>query len=591
MLGMGIVSAQTNPTFSYQSVVVDNNGDLVVDATVDAHVIITYTGGNYEEVHQGVTTSQNGMIILPIGGGNQVAGGDFGDINWKTATIAVSYTAPNRTISNSNATSVNPVPYAVQADGFVFNTPAITSYLSNSNTNVQDLYDIIAAVVSNPNDLSEDLKQALIDSLIANRLIAKDIMLYYIEHATVDDVQALYNALDGNEVAKRVMTNLIVDYIKQHRNLVVEVLRDYVETMTPAEMNALFAAVPADVKTAIVNYGYDYATSHKSTVIYPILMEYVSTITTDEFAAAVQALQANTASFQLVWDQFNAWMAEYFTGSGAANHVESIIEEEIAKRPWVENCPGHPVDICDLADQVEELEEAGSTPVCPTLGQTQSSTQTYPQENMVVLTLSNAVNGNILNIQDVKYKFFLAGDASDFVKWYGTDPEGGVHIDTPNNKFGLMINLSMSDFNNVRGQQIAITPICTCNLQNGDPSSFIYGDTVYLTVPESDPLNTDCSYFDGNDLTVQYNSGVVSGFIDYYAAGNVTIAGTYTISDPHQGDSDPMEFTFSDNGQTISFEFTLIDALQPGQTITVNLTMEPACINSTFIEGTYTLEP
>ena len=92
MIGMSIVSAQTTPTFSYQSVVFDENGDLVVDATVNAIVTIAYSGGIYTETHNNVTTSSNGMVILPIGGG--FGTGDFSQIDWKTAQISVAYSSP-----------------------------------------------------------------------------------------------------------------------------------------------------------------------------------------------------------------------------------------------------------------------------------------------------------------------------------------------------------------------------------------------------------------------------------------------------------------------------------------------------------------
>lgn len=409
MLGMGIVSAQ-NPTFSYQTVVVDNNGDLVVDADITANVLVTYTGGSYNETHA-VTSSPNGMVILPIGGGTVVSG-TFGDIDWKTASISVSYSTQNRTIPNSATSRVEAVPYAIQAGDFVLDKDAIIQYLTDAD--IDDVYAIMDAVVQNQSGLENGIKDAVLDYIKANRLIAKEIMLYYIENATVADMQALYTALDGNEEAKRVMTNLIVDYIKENRSLVVEVLVSYAQTLTPAELNTLLEAVPTGVKEAVLNYGEQYVMQHRQTVVYPILKSYVATLTIPEFTAAIQALEGNTnGSFTLVLNQFNEWMDEYFTQSGPTRHVVALIDQDIASRHWVDDtCSVDPINLCQLKKDVEDYEEYGANPVqndCPEFGTSMTITTLNDpnQDNFAMVTVSIPVsNFNVDNATSYGFRIF-----------------------------------------------------------------------------------------------------------------------------------------------------------------------------------------
>jgi hypothetical protein len=117
--------AQAPQKMSYQSVIRDTGGNLVVDALVGIKISILKDAVNgtvvFSETHN-LTTSSNGLATLEIGMGNPVIG-SFSNINWGSGTYFVkTETDPSggTSYSISGTSQLLSVPYALYADNIKF---------------------------------------------------------------------------------------------------------------------------------------------------------------------------------------------------------------------------------------------------------------------------------------------------------------------------------------------------------------------------------------------------------------------------------------------------------------------------------------
>lgn len=356
VLSVGFLMAQDRLT--YQAVVEDEQGNLVVDQDMNATVTIRFAGStttyNPEIYPETVHTSLNGMAMLYIFLDDIPA-----DVDWKTAEIKVQFSpvAAGVTVPTAEFEKAAGVPYALQAGGDdALTTEMIADYYSRPTTTMEDMQAIFDALERNE-WLSEDLMWAFVDTVIANRQVAKEILLHYLNTGTTDDVQALYNAFDGNSEVKAAVTQIVKQLIQTHREEVYAILRDYALHLTSAEVNDIFDAFPNDVKQEIVARAANYVKdpTHKSTLIIPIFMNYVTNITVDEFDELVDALINNVPVYNVMLNQFNAWMDEYFAHhfTGGSN-VEDLIAGTIEEGYYAQ-CTPNPVDLCQLKEDIESL--------------------------------------------------------------------------------------------------------------------------------------------------------------------------------------------------------------------------------------------
>ncbi len=359
VLSVGFLMAQG--VFNYQAVVVDDQGNLVVDQDVNAKVTVLYLAETHDQAYyvqtiNGIHTSLNGLAMLPIGNPDDPS---FMAIDWRTATIKVQFTPVEGdvTIPQAEYERVAGVPYALQAGGDdALTTEMIADYYGRATTTMDDMEAIFAALESNE-PLATHMKKAFIDTVKNNRHVAKQILLHYLNTGTTDDVQALYNAFDGNSEVKAAVTQIVKQLIQTHREEVYAILRDYALHLTSAEVNDIFDAFPNDVKQEIVTRAANYVKDpdHKSTLIIPIFMDYVTNITVAEFNELVDALIDNVPVYNVMLNQFNAWMDEYFAhhftgGSNVEDLIAGVLEDG-----YYAQCTPNPVDLCQLKADIESL--------------------------------------------------------------------------------------------------------------------------------------------------------------------------------------------------------------------------------------------
>ena len=356
VLSVGFLMAQDRLT--YQAVVEDEQGNLVVNQDVNATVTIRFAGStttyNPEIYPETIHTSLNGMAMFYIFLDDIPA-----DVDWKTAEIKVQFSpvAAGVTVPTAEFEKAAGVPYALQAGGDdALTTEMIADYYSRPTTTMDDMEAIFAALESNK-PLANHMKQAFIDTVKNNRHVAKQILLHYLNTGTTDDVQALYNAFDGNSEVKAAVTQIVKQLIQTHREEVYAILRDYALHLTSAEVNDIFDAFPNDVKQEIVTKAADYVKdpNHKSTLIIPIFMDYVTNITVAEFNELVDALIDNVPVYNVMLNQFNAWMDEYFAhhftgGSNVEDLIAGVLEDG-----YYAQCTPNPVDLCQLKADIVSL--------------------------------------------------------------------------------------------------------------------------------------------------------------------------------------------------------------------------------------------
>ena len=359
VLSVGFLTAQG--VFNYQAVVVDDQGNLVVDQDVNATVTILYLAETHDQAYyvqtiNGIHTSLNGLAMLPIGNPDDPS---FMAIDWRTAIIQVQFTPVEGdvTIPQAEYERVAGVPYALQAGGEdMLTTDMIADYYGRATTTMDDMNAILDALEGNE-PLADAMKQAFIDTVKNNRQVAKQILLHYLNTGTTDDVQALYDAFDGNNEVKTAVAEIVKQLIQSHRELVYDILRDYALHLTSDEVNDIFNAFPDDVKERIVVRAANYVKDpgHKSTLIIPIFMNYVTNITVAEFDELVDALINNGPVYNVMLNQFNAWMDEYFAHhfTGGSN-VEDLIAGTIEEGYYAQ-CSPNPVDLCQLKADIESL--------------------------------------------------------------------------------------------------------------------------------------------------------------------------------------------------------------------------------------------
>lgn len=355
VLSVGFLMAQG--VFTYQAVVVDQNGNLVANQTVKADVTIKY-GNPEKEVTQtleGIQTSRNGLALLPIGGTPA-----FQSIDWKTAKIKVDFTVTSDdvTVTPGQLEQVPAVPVALQTKADL-TTPMIVEYIKNAD--MDDVRAILAAMDHGTPTLKDTLLATAVDTAKANYELAKQVFLHYVSHATAEDIDTLYKSLMTNPELVNVIDTVLAHFVKTYKEDVYDVLREYALHLDGTDVQNVWDTIPGNVKDYIVTQIISYLTTDdtngtaKSQIIIPVIKNYAQTMTNTELKNLIEALENNAEAYPEMLKQFNKWMDEYFnthyTGGG---NVASTVATTIESNYYV--C-SDTVDLCQLQEDLEELTE------------------------------------------------------------------------------------------------------------------------------------------------------------------------------------------------------------------------------------------
>ena len=279
-------TATVQPKLNFQAVVRDAENHLVFDNEMNVVINITYGTEVYSETHESVTTNQNGLLNVIIGGedATNVSGSLF-NVDWSIATIeAVITFTPNPTLNPDGSVTTYPettvtvnsevtaVPYALQTGSTKLNTDMIVNYISGAKlgteTDKNDVLRILDAIRFNTHGLKDDLKDTIVEYMKTRMDIAKEVFQYYLSHATAEDVQSTYDEVVLNPEAKAAILEVIKTFIKNHEADAIDIAKYYAEHVTASQLLPLYhafeanPALVAEAKALLKTHLKEYLDTH-----------------------------------------------------------------------------------------------------------------------------------------------------------------------------------------------------------------------------------------------------------------------------------------------------------------------------------------
>lgn len=360
VLSVGFLMAQG--VFTYQAVVVDDQGNLVVNKSVSATVTITDDEGHtFEQSNLTGTTSANGLVVLSVG---DKTSSDFNNMNWKNAEINVQYTVAEVTVP-VDASPIPAVPYALQTNDEL-TTAMIVEYIKGAS--MDDVREILDAMDHGTPALKDTLIATFVDTVKANYKLAKEVFLDYIAQAVPADLDSLYKALASNASLTAALDTILVHFLKDSTEMVYDILRQYALNLTPNDVNAIIAAIPPttghpdNVKSYIVNKAFEYLMTEnaKKKLFIPVVMDYVKNAETSDVDALVYAIDHNPNGVKAILvNKFNTWMDDYFanhyTGGSNNSFVQTLVNDSMNNRYYTCNAE---VDLCQLKHDLDSIAAA-----------------------------------------------------------------------------------------------------------------------------------------------------------------------------------------------------------------------------------------
>lgn len=351
VLSVGFLMAQG--VFTYQTVVVDGQGKLVVNKPVNAKVTIT-DDQSHTFVQSGLsgTTSNNGLLVLSIGDNSS---SDFNNMNWENATITLEYTAQDVVVP-VDYSRIPAVPYALQTNDEL-TTAKIVEYIKGAS--MEDVREILDAMDHGTPNLKDTLMATVVDSVKANYKLAKQVFMDYVAHATAHDLDTLYESLLSNQGLTSRLNEITVQFLEDSTEMVYDILRQYALNLTADDVNAIIAAVPDTVKSYMVNKAFEYMETGdaKQKLLIPVIMDYVRHATTSDVYALISSIRNNpNGLYDTMLNKFNSWMDDYFahhyTGGNNNSFVQTLVNDSMDARYY--SCDTE-VDVCQLRHDLDSL--------------------------------------------------------------------------------------------------------------------------------------------------------------------------------------------------------------------------------------------
>lgn len=379
LMSWGFLSAQNGPEvtvgpkINYQAVVrhhdaVNDMDTLFHDQTVDVAISINVAGVPvYQEYHNGVTTTENGLVTIPIGMGDDQMNSIL-DVDWSEgADIVATF---DLGIDGENpievTTPVQAMPYAIQASIGPLTTEMIAEY-SQYVIDDAGMTQILDAIRNNPNGLKDSLKNWVIDYMKGHPEIAKEIVREYLAHFDAQNVQEAYDALNSN-VQRPQLKNLLKQLIVANRPLAKSMALWFIETATNYDIQRTYETImdiPTSTKQAAWDHVINYVTNPANrVVIYDLGVYFVQNISAAEAGAAYNTLKTtNPAVKNDFRDKLNQYIDLYLqdhpqAANVDANAVKSAVNNYLQEHPRIplpdaNDCV---IDICTMKQQLDSVQ-------------------------------------------------------------------------------------------------------------------------------------------------------------------------------------------------------------------------------------------
>lgn len=378
LMSWGFLSAQNGPEvtvgpkINYQAVVrhhdaVNDMDTLFHDQTVDVAISINVAGVPvYQEYHNGVTTTENGLVTIPIGLGDDHGASSIMDVDWSEGAeiVATFDLGIDGEEPISVTTPVQAMPYAIQASIGPLTTEMIADYSENTITD-EGMTQILDAIRNNPNGLKDSLKNWVIDYMKDHPEIAKEIVREYLAHFDAQNVQEAYDALNSN-VQRPQLKNLLKQLIVANRPLAKSMALWFIETATNYDIQRTYETImdiPTSTKQAAWDHVVNYVTNPANrVVIYDLGIYFVQNITAEEAGAAYNTLKTtNPAVKNDFRDKLNYYIDLYLDDHPAnvdANAVKSAVNNYLQEHPRIplpdaNDCE---INICTMKQQLDSVQ-------------------------------------------------------------------------------------------------------------------------------------------------------------------------------------------------------------------------------------------
>jgi DNA-binding protein Fis len=345
---------------------VNNMDTLFHDQTVDVAISINVAGVPvYQEYHNGVTTTENGLVTIPIGMDDDQMNSIL-DVDWSEGAdiVATFDLGIDGEEPISVTTPVQAMPYAIQARIGPLTTEMIADYSENTITD-EGMTQILDAIRNNPNGLKDSLKNWVIDYMKDHPEIAKEIVREYLAHFDAQNVQEAYDALNSN-VQRPQLKNLLKQLIVANRPLAKSMALWFIETATNYDIQRTYETImdiPTSTKQAAWDHVINYVTNPANrVVIYDLGIYFVQNITAEEAGAAYNTLKTtNPAVKNDFRDKLNYYIDQYLQDHPAnvdANAVKSAVNNYLQEHPRIplpdaNDCV---IDICTMKQQLDSVQ-------------------------------------------------------------------------------------------------------------------------------------------------------------------------------------------------------------------------------------------
>ena len=402
--------------FNYQAVVRDRNHDnnLVMNRTID--VTIEILNGQtvvYTEPHTDVQTNRNGMVsfvinvpqgsaesanvseVLPtINNQEQPNTPNISDltpvqtqtIDWSNAVIRATFKEGN-TVLSVVENDVMPVPYALSAnvDPLEITTQKIVDYINDAETTGEDVGAIFNALVAKQ-DVSKAVRDSIVSYIKTQPELAKSLAIYFLGTVTTADVNAASNNI--SQEVQDTIKDIVVAYIKSHKDVVYDVVEDYLTNTTKQEVKDLWVAARANenfetIFNAVRDSILDYLKGHKD-LVKNMAMYYMTVIDSNDVKDLHSYLKQHNQ------DAYN-----YMIGKLADYLDYYLTNEYMAQKA----CNGKTV--CQMQAEIDQLKQDALQ--CPKI----TNATITPATNGVTFTATLAnvegvtINSSNLNVNDL----------------------------------------------------------------------------------------------------------------------------------------------------------------------------------------------
>lgn len=388
-----ILTAQT-PQLNYQMIVRDQNNKLVYNTTVSGTVNVITTGvtnpvytKNFSE-----KTNMNGMLTIILD--NQSGSTNLEKIDWANSQFRVKIAA----YGIDTTMNIYPVLYAynVFTDSNI-TTPRIVKYIEEKAkaTSADSIFD---AAVANNAGFMAPAQTRVVNILKQNPDMVKDLAIYFFHTVTEDDVQSAYNALEADPNNNiDYIADKVADYTKTHKAAVYDVVKYYLEHATVNDANNLWNAAKS------MHNGDD----NFDTIVYMIVDSV------NHYIAKNKQWIKNTAKYIVTHvdiDDVNGMHTLFKTSNNDTYEymkfvLDSLINDYLVNNHYATTkCGDEIITICQMKAQIDQFREYG-TKVCPSFGD--NNIETFPNVTTPITPSADVTLST--NPQDYWYELTFPG--------------------------------------------------------------------------------------------------------------------------------------------------------------------------------------